>query len=383
MSKKPSRTRELVVINQAVNYLTIDIVNAFVRSGMPTTLITGSIHVQGEELDDSVEVSWVNRWTERPAWRKAFSYLLALLRMWWLLMTRYRRHEVLFISVPPMGYLLNLFLPHRFSMVIWDVYPDTFKVTGMSPEHWFYRLWSWLNKKSFASAYRLFTISELMADLLTQYVPREELIVCPLWSIFQEGEHIPKDHNRFISEHKLEGKFIVQYSGNIGVTHNAALLLDMAERFRGQDDVLFQIIGRGARFPFLRVEVERRDLPNVQFLNFQADDIFPHSLSAADLGVVILDERVSAGSVPSKAYNLMSLGIPSLYLASRNSELARYVDEYAHGALFTEDEIDEIAEFIANLARDRESYRQMAQNALAAAKNFRRLNAGCFVKAYF
>ena len=188
---------------------------------------------------------------------------------------------------------------------------------------------------------------------------------------------------RFIAEHGLEGKFIVQYSGNIGVTHNAALLLDVAERFRGQDDVLFQIIGRGPRLPFVKSEVERRNLPNLQFLNFQPDDMFPHSLSAADVGVVILDERVSAGSVPSKAYNLMSFGIPSLYIASRNSELARYVDKYAHGALFGEDEIDRIAGFIAGLARNRESYREMAQNALAAAENFRRLNAGCFVKGYF
>ena len=70
--------------------------------------------------------------------------------------------------------------------------------------------------------------------------------------------------------------------------------------------------------------IEERGLDNVQMLPFQTDEMFPYSLSAADLGVVILHESVGRGSVPSKAYNLMSFGIPALYIAAPDSELARY-----------------------------------------------------------
>ena len=48
-------------------------------------------------------------------------------------------------------------------------------------------------------------------------------------------------------------------------------------------------------------------------------------LYAANLGVVILDE-IALGSVPSKSYNLMALGIPSLYIAPRESH--KYAQEF-------------------------------------------------------
>jgi len=376
------RSRNLVILNQAANYLTVGLANAFNRRFDSVTLITGSIHIQGEELDPTIEVRYINRWHERPAWKKAGSYVIALARMWWLLMTRYRKHEVLFVSVPPMGYLLNLILPHRFSMVIWDIYPDTLKVGGLTESHPVYRLWSWLNRHSFRKAHRLFTISEVMADTLARYVPGEKILVQPIWSIFQENSRVPAERNRFIAEHATGGRFVVQYSGNIGLTHNVDLLIDIAERLRHRADILIQIIGRGPREPGIRRLVVQRGLENVQMLPFQSDDMFPHSLSAADLGVVMLDERVGSGSVPSKAFNLMSFGIPALYVAGADSQLARYAEEFGHARCFRADRVDEIADWIKRLAASPGDLKEMGRRAEQVAKLFRRGNADRFTELY-
>jgi glycosyltransferase involved in cell wall biosynthesis len=372
----------IVLINQAANYLTVGFANAFNQRFEKVALITGSVHVQGEELDPDIEVRWINRWHERPAWKKAFSFALALSWMWLLLLTRYRKYEVFFVSVPPMGYLLNLVLPNRFSMVIWDVYPDTLRITGMKETHPVYRLWAALNRRSFRKAWRIFTISEGMAENLSQYVDRRRLIVQPIWSIFQENSRIPADQNPFVREHGLEGKFVVQYSGNIGVTHNVEALIDVAERLRGDERILFQIIGRGPRQPRIERLIRERNLGNVQMLPFQSDEMFPYSLSAADLGVVILHESVSRGSVPSKAYNQMSFGIPGLYIAGSDSELARYAREYGHARCFAAEDLDGIAQFIRELATDEELHRTMQARAEDASKHFRRGNADRFVESY-
>lgn len=372
-----------MILNQAANYLTIGFANAFNRRFDSVVLIAGSVHVQGEELDDDIRVHAINRWHERPASKKALSYVFGLVRMWWLLMTRYRRHEVLFVSVPPMGYLLNLFLPHRFSMVIWDIYPDTLKITGMRESHPVYRLWAWLNRRSFRKAYRLFTISEVMADALAKYVDRNRLIIQPIWSIFRDEERIPAAENRFLAEHDLGDQFIVQYSGNIGLTHNVELLIDIAGRLSDHAGIVFQIIGRGPREPYIRRLVAERGLSNVRMLPFQSDEMFPHSLSAADLGVVILDQRVSQGSVPSKAFNLMAFGIPSLYVAALDSQLAVYAERYGHARCHAPENLDDICEFIAALAFKPELRQQMSMRATSAARDFRRDNADRFVSAYF
>jgi hypothetical protein len=180
--------KKLVILNQAVNYLTIGFANSFAEKFDEVVLITGSIHAQGEELSSKVKTHYINKWHEHPVSKKFLSYIIAMIKMWWLLKTKYRKHEVFFVSVPPMGYLINLALPNKFSMVIWDVYPDAFKILGVKESNFIYKTWAKLNVKSFKKAYRLFTISEKMADLLEIYANKNKIIIQPIWSMFQENK---------------------------------------------------------------------------------------------------------------------------------------------------------------------------------------------------
>ena len=376
------RDRKIVVVNQAVNYLTIGFCNAFSEKFENVALITGSVHSQGELLNDNIGVTYINKWVERPASAKLFSYLMGCLKIFWLLRTKYRKHEVFFVSLPPMAYLLNLIVPNRFSMVIWDVYPDIFKITGMKETHPLYRIWAAFNKKSFAKAYKLFTIGEKMADLISVYADRKKIIVQPIWSIFQKNDKVSKDSNPFVETHQLKDKFIVQYSGNIGLTHKVEIVVELAEMLNDNSNIIFQIIGRGPRVPVLQKMVAEKQLPNCTFLPFQSDDMFPYSLSACDLGIVILDEATSKGSVPSKSYNLMSYGIPAIYIAGNDSELNSYASKYEHAACFPESELEKAKNFILEMSRNKTKVEMMSENALKASLLFRRDNADKFIEMY-
>jgi len=374
--------KKLVIVNQAVNYLTIGLCNAFSQKRPHVALITGSIHEQGEALHPSVAVHRIIKWRERPASKKLLSYVVGTLQIYWLLLTKFRRSEVFFVSLPPMGYLLKLFLPHRCSMLIWDVYPDIFKITGMRETHPLYRIWSAANRRVFPKAYRLFTIGNRMAGLLTAYVPADKILVTPIWSIFQENEKVARADNPFVRAHHLERKFVVQYSGNIGLTHKVEVMVELAEILKDNIGIVFQIIGRGPRVPHLQKLVEQQNLQNCTFLPFQSDEMFPYSLSAADLGVVILDETTSKGSVPSKTYNLMSYGIPALYITAPDSELHDYSLRYNNAGSFDSGSLREAADFIVALSKDAALYKTLSDNALAAATHFRRPNADKIVSLY-
>lgn len=376
------KDRKIVVVNQASNYLTVGFCNAFAEKFESVALVTGSIHIQGEELNKDVDVTYINKWVERPASKKFLSYIKACLKIYWLLLTKYRKHEVFFVSLPPMGYLLNLLVSNRFSILVWDVYPDVFKITGMKETHPLYRFWAYLNKKSFKKAFRLFTIGDKMAELLEVYVLKSKIIIQPIWSIFQANERVPKDQNPFIKEHRLQDKFIIQYSGNIGLTHKVEVVVELAELLKDNTEIIFQIIGRGPRVPALQKMVEDKNLPNCTFLPFQSDEMFPFSLSAADLGIVILDELTSKGSVPSKSYNLMSYGIPSVYIAGEDSELNTYAHKYKAAACFAEKDLEKAKDFILELSKNKQKWNEMSGNAITTAQLFRRDNADKFVDYY-
>ena len=376
------KERKIVIVNQAVNYLTVGLCNAFKERFETVELITGNVHEQGEELSESVEVTIINKVVTNPVSKKLFNYIIACLKIYWLLLTKYRKFEVYFISLPPMAYLMSILLPNRCSMLIWDVYPDIFKITGMKESHPVFKIWAKLNRVAFKRAFRIYTIGNKMAELLSKYIESDKIIVTPLWSIFQSDNKIEQKKNPFLIKEGIQGKFIVQYSGNIGLTHNVEVMVELAELMKEYDDILFQIIGRGPNVLPLKNLVKEKELPNCQFLPFQPDEMFPYSLSAADLGVVILDEATSKGSIPSKSYNLMSYGIPALYVASDESELYDYAVKYKHAKCVRHDNLVKAINYILKLKKNEKFREDYSQNALKASKYYRRNNADNIVEYY-
>lgn len=267
-------------------------------------------------------------------------------------------------------------------MVIWDVYPDLLKITGMKESHPLYKLWASLNKRSFSKAHTLITISEVMSKTISKYVNLEKVLVQPIWSIFSIADKVKDSENPFIMEHNLSEKTVVQYSGNIGLSHKVELLVEMAQKLQKEAAVHFQIIGRGPKKKAIESLVHNQQLSNCQFLPFQRDENFANSLSAANLGVVILDERVGLGSVPSKSYNLMALGIPSLYIAPRESQLYKYAQEFGHAKCFSEEQLSEASSWVLEFSQNLNLQKKMTLAAHKASEHFQRSNADKMVEKY-
>jgi hypothetical protein len=157
--------------------------------------------------------------------------------------------------------------------------------------------------------------------------------------------------------------------------------VQLAELLQDNNDIIFQIIGRAARTGIAE-DGRGETTAQLPVLPFQTDEMFPYSLSACDLGIVILDEVTSKGSVPSKSYNLMSYGIPAVYVAGNDSELNDYAAKYQHAACFPESALDKARDFIIAMSRDKARWEAMSQNALQTSLLFRRDNADKFVELY-
>lgn len=374
--------RKVVFINQAVNFLTVDIVNSFAEKYDDITLITGNVHAQGTDLNPIVKIDKLAKYNEKSFSTKTYGWTVATIQVFFKLLFKYRRHEVFFVSIPPMSYLTMLILRNRFSILIWDVYPDTLKIYGIGEKNPLFKFWSWGNKKVFNKAAHLFTIGNKMAELVSKYVDKEKVKVIRLWTNFENYIPIEKTDNYFITEHQLKNKFIVQYSGNIGLIHNVEVMVDVARLLKDNDKILFLIIGKGDKVNKIKETILEYGLQNCLVLPFQPDDVFPYSLSAANMGVVILNNKTSKGSIPNKAYNLMTAGKPILYIASNDSELHGYAEKYNNGKCFESGELEAIATFIETLSRDSQLQLQYKNNSLKASLDFTRNNTSAIIEAY-
>ena len=60
---------------------------------------------------------------------------------------------------------------------------------------------------------------------------------------------MPHAENPFRQQMGWQDKFVVMYSGNIGISHVFEDILEVAKRLRHRKELLFVFIGRGPRLP--------------------------------------------------------------------------------------------------------------------------------------
>jgi glycosyltransferase involved in cell wall biosynthesis len=252
-----------------------------------------------------------------------------------------------------------------------------FKQNGM-----FYRWWSARNRRIFSGAHRIFTLSENMKSRVLAYTADADVRVISNWSAFSGCSPVKKEQNSIIKKEGLDGKFIVQYSGNIGVTHNVETLVEVAELLKDHPDIEFLIIGRGERSREIGDMILRKGLTNCRLLPFRKDEELFESLCAADLAVITLDDKTTDISVPSKLYNIMAAGLPVMAIAPLNSAIADIIGQFRIGRAFGKNNISGMGAFILELINNPDLREKLASNSLKASENFTTANAAKYIEYY-
>jgi glycosyltransferase involved in cell wall biosynthesis len=375
--------KKIVLINQSCGHLMIDIVNAFYNSGKydHVALITGKLNKQNIELALSISLDKIKEYDKSSLFSRIYSWAIASIQIFFKLLFKYKNYDLFITSNPPFSTVLPLFLKNKFSLLIYDIYPDILINHRLLKDKFFVtRCWKNANRKVYKKAANIFTISEGMANRLSQYIDKNKIKVIPNWSDTNFLKPIAKEDNPFISNHGLENKFIVLYSGNMGATHDLETIIDVAEKLKNEKDILFLLIGDGFKKEIIESRVKKSSLENCLLLPFQKQENLPYSLGSADIGVITLDKETSSLSVPSKTYSLLAAGVPLLCITTSCSEISRITEEFQIGKTFKPDDVEKITEFILEMRRNKYLHNQYCLNARKASGNFTPRNAFLYIE---
>lgn len=372
--------KKVVLINQSTRHLMIDIANAYAEKYDEVVLFEGVVEEYERPLDKKVKRVKIKTYNRSSGAKRMFTWGVASLQILFKLMFGYKGYEVVYFTNPPMSYFAQLFVKKRFSIVVYDIYPDALRNIGMKEDGWIYKRWAKINRKIYAKAEWIYTLSDGMADVLTKYVDRSKIKIVPNWSFTEKFAPIPKAENPFAVEHHLQDKFVVMYSGNMGYTHSVDVLLDAAGESRADDSIHYLMIGQGKKKPELEERVKREGLKNVTILDLQPFDVVPFSFATADLAMITLNAESGAVSVPGKTYDLLSVGAPLLCICPETSEMVALTQKYENGKCFRAEDVSGIVAYIKEVAGNKELQQTLSQNSLAASKDFTKANAYKFMK---
>ena len=372
--------KKVVLVNQSTRHLMIDIANAYADKYDEVVLMAGVVEEYERPLDKRVKVVKIKTYDRSSGIKRIMTWGIAFLQIFFKLLFGYKDYEIIYFTNPPMTYFTSLFIKNPFSVVVYDIYPDALRNVGIKEGSFIYKQWTKINKKLYAKAEVMYTLSTGMANVLSNYVDLNKIRIVPNWSFTEKFAPIPKKENPFAKEHNLEDKFVVMYSGNMGYTHSVDVLLDAAEETLADEHIHYLMIGQGKKKPMLEERVKNNGLKNVTILDLQPFDVVPYSFATADLAMITLNEESGAVSVPGKTYDLLSVGAPLLCICPIESEMIALTEEYGNGKCFRSKEVNEIVGYIKQVANDPILQKQMSDNSLKASKNFTRANAYKFMK---
>ncbi len=370
---------KIVFVNQSVGYLTQDTVNAFVDKCEQLALIVGNKEDAGKGLHESVICSECIRYNKKSMLTRILTWLISTLQITFLLLTKYRGWHVVYFTNPPLSYWVSLLVSNSFSIVVYDIYPDAL-YNIVNKDNPICRLWAKVNRKIFAKAEHIYTLSEGMANLLSNYCNRRKIEVIPCWMNGGGLRPLAKAENPFVLEQGLQDKFVVMYSGNIGYTHNVETMIELATKLKDYEDICFYIVGEGLKKKMLIEKVKNEKLQNCYFLPYQPADKVRYSLASAGLSVITLTPETAFVSVPSKTYNLLAVGSPLLVIAPKQSEIDNLVTENNCGESFCADEVDAMVEYILELRNDAVKRNLYSENALRTSEKYTKENAKRYVE---
>jgi glycosyltransferase involved in cell wall biosynthesis len=377
------KTSRKIFINQDSGYLMIDIINAHALAGFNCILITGRLIERNTSLHSTVKVDRIIKYNRTTTFWRILTWGIGFLQIVQKVLFKYRRDKLFIVSNPPFAPLLTRLVKNPFELLIFDIYPDALSELGyLSSNSFLIKWWKKSNEKVFNRATTIYTITDSMRQILRSYAGNKEVEIVPVWTDNNFFKPVDPAVNPFLKKHKLSGKFIVMYSGNIGLSGDVDVLLDIATEIR-RDDIVFLIIGDGAKKEKIRDKARQLDLKNVMFLPWQPVAELPFSLSSASIAVISLGIKASKLAIPSKLYNFLSVGAPLLCITAKGSEVDKLVIKYKCGGSFEPNDIKGIVDYIVELTENNELLQLMKANSLKASGNFNVSNVNKFLTASY
>jgi colanic acid biosynthesis glycosyl transferase WcaI len=264
------------------------------------------------------------------------------------------RVDVVFVTSPPLfpaapAILLAKLRRARLVVDLRDLWPDELVACGAASEG---ALSVRLMRALEAWAYRAAdlvtcTTAAFVETVRGRGVPQAKSRLLPNGADLEVFRPLPRD-NQFANELGLGDRFVVMYSGLLGIKHGLETILEAAAQVRDDEQIAFVIVGDGPRREALTRKAKELELDNVSFLGERPAEQLPLLLARADVCVTtLLDEPYLEKIIPAKVFEYMACAKP--VIGGIAGEGARVLEESGGGIVVAPGDAAAMADAIFEL----------------------------------
>lgn len=226
-----------------------------------------------------------------------------------------------------------------------------------------------IDKYSCRKADKVIVVGRDMVDTLKNRFKNEKKIPSYTcinnWIDEQEITPLPRNHEKIKElrqQYGLNDKFVIMYSGNIGLYYDLVNIMKVLKKFKDNDKVAFLFAGEGSVKERLEEYAKENSLKNVIFASYQEKKQLAYSLGLADVHFVVNSKGIKGVSVPSKLYGVMASGRPVLGILEEGTEARTIIDEAQCGISVAPGDYDAIEKLIKTfIDMDRDKLEEMGK----------------------
>jgi glycosyltransferase involved in cell wall biosynthesis len=249
------------------------------------------------------------------------------------------------------GYFVSRIKRVPWVLEIRDIWPESIVAVGAMQKSVWIRFLEWLEAFAYRHADHVVVVTESFRSHIEARGVAPSRI-----TVIKNGVDLsffsPKPHASDVAEELgLSRKFVVSYVGTHGVSHGLETVLEAAELLRSTPEIVFLLVGDGARREALLRQRDEMELTNVIMLGQQPKVRMPGIWSATAVSLVLLrDQQLFRSVIPSKIFESMAMMKPIILGVCGESQ--QIVETSGAGVCIRPESARELAQAVRTLWQD-------------------------------
>ncbi|MGU8132225.1 glycosyltransferase family 4 protein [Clostridium perfringens] len=284
------------------------------------------------------------------------------------------------ISQPPilggtLGVIGKFLKGGKFIYNIQDFNPEQTMAVGYSKNKFILNLAMFLDKWNCKKSDKVIVVGRDMQETLNERFKNKKVpnnVFINNW--IDEKEVYPiishEEIYNFKCKYELNDKFIIMYSGNIGLYYDLENIIKVIGKFKDREDIVFAFVGDGSVKEKIEKYSIQNNLNNVKFIPYQPKEKLKYSLNSADVHWVVNAKGIKGISVPSKLYGVMAVGKPVLGVLDKGSEARLILEESNCGVCSEPSDYKMIENNINYIINNKEKIKSLGMNGRAYLENY-------------
>ena len=264
-----------------------------------------------------------------------------------------KRPDIIITSSPPLfllplGFLLCKLKRRKFIVEVRDAWLEFAIARGLVPDRLIKPLKA-LQYFLFKKADKIIAVTPRIKKIVDRYTKDSSRSIL-LMNGFEDGidracNHLEEDIIKLKREYDIEDKFVVTYTGTLGLARDYEIFGKTALLLKSYEDILFLFVGEGEKKVELVKYCQENALENCKFLPLQPRYKIPLFLKASHVALnSIRKNDALESSLSNKIFDYLGNGVPVIF--SGKGDTADFLEESGGGVAVEAENAEEMKQAI-------------------------------------